>query len=116
MEPNAGIMNPYACIKALCNQLVKFGGSIKSRTKVMNIKHSDNEFAIKTDTGEIISSTNVILACGPWTNIILENFDMPLPLAPIRVDVLYWPLKEGQREKYNIKNFCAGIYDVVELE
>ena len=45
---------------------------------------------------------------------MLKHVNLSLPLEPIRVDVLYWKLNEGCREKYNIKNFCAGIFDIVD--
>ena len=110
-------MNPVECIKALESQFVKLGGEIKARTKITAIMEHNGGFAIETHSNQTISCSHLIMACGPWTNHILSQMGpnkIDIPVSPIRVDVLYWRLRDGFGDKYNIQHFGPGIFDILQ--
>ena len=110
-------MNPVECIKALESQFVKLGGEIKARTKITAIIEQNGGFEIETHSNQTIYCSNLIMACGPWTRQILSQMGpnkIDIPVSPIRVDVLYWRLRDGFADKYNIQHFGPGIFDILQ--
>jgi len=95
-----GLADPGAAAVALEARCRRAGVVIHEGTPVAEIQVDGERGAatgVVLDNGETISASHVVVACGPWTNLLLEPLGCPVPIAPhrrqvYRTDVLAgWP-------------------------
>lgn len=81
-KPYSGVREDTAghiCATQACNAMVKAAGDsceVRLRTKIVSLKvetdDEDGAITAVTEDGNTIYAKNVVLACGPWTNSVLE--------------------------------------------
>ena len=114
MEHEAGILDASLCVDTIIRRFKKLGGEFITGNKIEKIQQVNDGFQLTATNGSTFSADRMVLACGAWMKNMLKDLDLDLPLTPIRVDVPYWKVKESHRNRYNIENFPAGIYDKLD--
>lgn len=98
--PSDGLADPGAAAVALEAACRRAGVVIREGAPVARILVNEQQGAaegVVLDGGEAIPASHVIVAAGPWTNLLLEPVGCPVPIAPhrrqvYRTDVLAgWP-------------------------
>ena len=87
-DPDAGILYARTALKAMQNIFLSYGGTILDRHKVVGII-PDRIVKLETEKGSFLCKSLVICA-GPWTNHVLADTGLKLPLSPQRVYVTFF--------------------------
>jgi len=85
-EPNAGVLDPEACVLAQLERAVALGALLHTNTAVHGWEAGARDVTLATDVGRIAART-LVLAAGPWIADLLPG--LPLPFAVER-QVLHW--------------------------
>ncbi len=72
-------------VLAALEQLREAGTTLRFSTKVEKLERdaSGRICGVRTDSGEVIPAGTVVLACGAWTNDLLQPLGERLPLVPV---------------------------------
>ncbi|EDO45960.1 predicted protein [Nematostella vectensis] len=108
LERSAGVMRADKCLRALQEQFIRFGGSLKDGQKVLSIQPDGTGVTIKTSI-ENHRARKLILTVGPWTNNLLKPLGLLLPIRVYRAPVLYWSITKP--DEYSWKNGFPSFYD-----
>ncbi|XP_067933113.1 uncharacterized protein [Watersipora subatra] len=92
-DPEAGILYASKCIHAFQKVFERNGGEIADNHKLLRIVPGDT-VKIQTDKREFHAKA-VVIACGPWSQQVLANIGVHLPLETYAIQVLYWKTKAG---------------------
>ena len=111
-EPEAGYADPVATTYAFAMEAQKKGVELLTRTPVKNlIVKGGRILGVETATGKI-NADAVINVTGPWANSLLGQNDVPLPITPIRVQMVHLrrPPKLETLEQIIIDYTCGAYY------
>ncbi|MED5409351.1 MAG: FAD-dependent oxidoreductase [Chloroflexota bacterium] len=111
-EPEAGYADPVATTYAFAEEAQKKGAQIITRTPVKNLLiESGKVTGVETVNGKIKAEI-VINVTGPWANILIGHNDMPLPITPIRVQMVHLrrPPNLEMLEHIIIDHTCGAYY------
>ena len=103
-SPNDGIIDPKTTLMAYWRQIVSRGGKIKDEEEVENILADGGGVQVMTHKG-VYQGKNLIIACGAWTNALLDrlNFSLPIKLT-LEQNVYYEPAAQSYAD------FAAGFF------
>ncbi|MCZ6535272.1 MAG: FAD-dependent oxidoreductase [Dehalococcoidia bacterium] len=62
-------------------------GAIFRENEVTGLKRSGGNLRVQTEGG-VIEAEKVVLAMGPWTGAVQEWFDLPVPVSPLKGQIL----------------------------
>lgn len=83
LHPGGAQVSARKSVHALAERVLRNGGRIETRRPVTRISTSaDRIVAVETEGGTIATGT-VVLAAGSWTNGLLAEFGLFLPMAPL---------------------------------
>jgi len=111
-EPDAGYADPVATTYAFAKEAQKKGAQIITRTPVKNLLIESGKVAgVETVNGKIKAEI-VINVTGPWANILIGHNDTPLPITPIRVQMVHLrrPPNLEMLEHIIIDHTCGAYY------
>ncbi|CAD5113251.1 DgyrCDS2430 [Dimorphilus gyrociliatus] len=95
-DPEAGVLFADKAVKSFQSAFLRRGGSLKENEKLVNI--STGSIVKITTTKGIYNGKSLIVCAGSWTNKILSELDLKLPLNPRYVKVCYWKVKDGLKK------------------
>ncbi len=88
-EPNAGHADPMATTYAFAAQAEKQGASIRTECSVESIEVAGGRVVgVQTEDG-LIETNTVVAVTGPWSNKLAVPIGEPLPITPIRVQMVH---------------------------
>jgi sarcosine oxidase len=91
-EPNAGVLNPEACVRTLLSIAAGYGATLHTATPVggWRVDDESGDVVVATARGTL-RGRHVVLAAGPWLTQLLASGSAPLGL-PLTVErqVSYW--------------------------
>jgi glycine/D-amino acid oxidase-like deaminating enzyme len=89
-EPDSGYCNPDAAANGFAKAAQELGAQIRTGIKATGFNIQGGKVAgVETDQG-LINAGAAVVACGPWTQILLNTLGVKIPLVPARVKtVLY---------------------------
>ncbi|XP_043910374.1 peroxisomal sarcosine oxidase isoform X2 [Protopterus annectens] len=91
MDRVAGVLYANQALLTVQKLFQDMGGVIRDREKVIDIQPG-NLVTVKTASGAYKAKSLVITA-GPWTNSVLNQIALQLPLKTLRINVCYWKEK-----------------------
>lgn len=110
-EPEAGVADPSLTCASFSSAARGLGAKILPNTAVTSIRRESREaYTVATISGEI-HARNVIVALGPWTNLLLGKMGINLPIRAIRhpVVIMHRPNEYSGRRPI-IFDFLRGAY------
>lgn len=111
-EPEAGYADPVATTYAFAKEAQKNGVEILTRTPVSDLIVKGGRITgVETTTGKINADV-VINVTGPWANSLIGKHDVPLPITPIRVQMVHLrrPPRLEMLEQIIIDHTCGAYY------
>lgn len=88
-EPNAGHADPMATTYAFAEQAQESGAAIRTECAVESIRVAGGRVVgVQTEDG-LIETNTVVAATGPWSNKLAVPLGEPLPITPIRVQMVH---------------------------
>lgn len=115
-ESNAGILFPEKCIEAHLNQAKQNNAEIICNTPIDYIKYDgENKLYLLSSIDPNISeikTNSLIISSGSWTNHLLKNFKINLPLTIDLNYVLYFKFKEEFKKNYSSFPVYLIAYDM----
>lgn len=88
-EPNSGHADPVATTYAYAERARAHGARVLTGCDVTGIRISGGHVAgVETRDG-LIETDAVVAATGPWVNALAEPIGEPLPVTPLRVQMLH---------------------------
>lgn len=103
-EPESGYADPNATTFAFLEGAVHFGAQICTHTEATNLVVERGKItAVETNRGTI-STNNVVLAGGAWSDRLLIPIGVNLPLTPqiAQIVVFRWPIEMEQTRKHAV--------------
>ena len=104
-EPDAGYADPNATTYGFLEGAVHFGAQIVTQTEATALLKDENGqvSGVETTRGTI-STRNVVLAGGAWSDRLLKTIGIELPLHPrlAQVVVFRWPVEKEQTHKHAV--------------
>ncbi|GCB65423.1 LOW QUALITY PROTEIN: peroxisomal sarcosine oxidase [Scyliorhinus torazame] len=91
LDKSAGILYADRALKALQDLFRRFGGTICDGEKVVDIQ--PGSLVTVTTTARIYRAKSLVITAGPWTNKLLNQLRLQLPLKTLRIVVCYWKEK-----------------------
>jgi sarcosine oxidase len=88
-QPDAGIAPASKCNAAHRRLAAEHGGELRDRTPVTTIRDADGEIDVEAG-GEHYRCEKLVIAVDAWTNHVLANFDVSLPLTLTQEQVIYF--------------------------
>lgn len=102
-EPDSGYADPNATTYGFLEGAAHFGAKIFTQTEATALlKDEHGQIAgVETNRGAI-STRNVVVAGGPWSDRLLKTIGVDLPLRPriAQVVVFRWPIEKEQSRKH----------------
>ncbi|MAB71434.1 MAG: N-methyl-L-tryptophan oxidase [Planctomycetaceae bacterium] len=87
-EPDAGIVDPEAGIRAHLEAARRAGASIRRPLKVLSVDGDDREAVVRTDQGAL-RTNRLVVAAGAWTASLLGD-RLRVPLVPHRKAMVWF--------------------------
>ena len=88
-EPGAGYIDPMAATRAIADAAIDAGVDLREGVQVTRVtKTGDRVSGVETTDGPIAAS-NVFLATAMWTNHLLQEFDIQIPVRPHRTEAIF---------------------------
>ena len=110
-EPESGYADPVATTCAFADAARRHGAEIFAETSVVSILTEGGRVrGVQTADG-VIEADAVIAAVGPWTNALAAPLGEPLPITPIRVQMVHLrrpPALESLN--VNVIDYTTGAY------
>ena len=88
-EPNAGHADPMATTYAYAEQAQRHGAEILTECAVESIKVAGGRVVGVQTEGGLIETNTVVAVTGPWSNKLAAPIGEPLPITPIRVQMVH---------------------------
>jgi sarcosine oxidase subunit beta len=109
-EPDSGYCDPAAAANGFAKAARALGVEISTGVKANGFKiKGDKILGVETDQG-IIPTGAVVVACGPWTPILLNTIGIELPMISARVKTVLYRLP-GDHEQHHVwADFCNQVY------
>ena len=92
LVPSQGFVGAVALAAALCRAAVRHGVSFLTSRTVSRVSAGDGGIALETTEGTVTSDA-VVLAAGSWAGRVAVAGEAPLPIRPVRGQLLRlrWP-------------------------
>ncbi len=103
-QADYGILAASKCNETHRRLAEQHGATILANTPVISIKPLPDGVEIKTPDA-IHSAARVVITAGAWTNDLLEQVGITLPLTPLRVQLAYF-------EPENLADYAAPDFPV----
>lgn len=87
------IRNPHH-LRALETAVLKLGGTLRKQESRCHVKAHANRLEIVLNDGERLECDDVCVAAGAWSQRLLAGADAPLPITPVRGQMLLFQLDE----------------------
>ena len=88
-EPDAGHADPMATTYAYAAQAEEQGASIRTECAVESIRVAGGRVVgVQTEDG-LVETNTVVAVTGPWSNKLAVPLGEPLPITPIRVQMVH---------------------------
>ena len=88
-EPNAGHADPMATTYAFAEQAQRHGAEIRTECAVESIRVAGGRVVGVQTEGGLIETNTVVAVTGPWSNKLAVPIGEPLPITPIRVQMVH---------------------------
>lgn len=89
-EPDSGYCDPASAANSISKAAADRGATIRVGVTVTGLRINRNKIeGVETNKG-FIQGGNVVLACGPWTKILLDDIDINVPITTARVKVGFY--------------------------
>lgn len=76
---------PHSFSSGLSRVVLENGTPIREQSTVQEILHNDGRIrGVRLESGEIISSTTVVLAAGTWSTALAKSVGLRIPMEPAR--------------------------------
>lgn len=86
-EPESGYCDPAAAANAFAQAAQRLGANIRTGVTATGLRSQGGVIVgVETDQG-FVSAGAVVVACGPWTPILLEKLGVELPIATARIKI-----------------------------
>ncbi len=89
-EPESGYADPVATTYAYARRAEENGAIIRTGAKAAEVRvRGGRAVGVATDDGSTIDAGAVVVATGPWVNQLAAPLGEPLPVTPIRVQMMH---------------------------
>lgn len=86
-EPSSGYCDPSSAANSFAKAALQLGATIRTGVTAINLKiENDKIIGVETNKG-LIPTENIVLACGPWTRLLLEKINLKVPIITARVKI-----------------------------
>ena len=85
LDPEGGLLRADNCCRVLAEKFIELGGVIVENTAVSSIEPG-KKVSVFCHNGKSFTGDNLVLAAGPWSNILCKMIGLDLPL---KVSSLY---------------------------
>jgi sarcosine oxidase len=106
-QPRSGIAMAARANAAHQRKAREHGATLLERTPVTSIREVDGEYEVVTGRGAF-RGRSLAIAAGPWSNTVLANFDVHLPLEVTKEQVTYF--KPHDIERFAPDRFPVWIW------
>lgn len=104
-EPDSGYADPNATTYAFLEGAAHFGAQIATQTEATSLLRDEHGriSGVETTRGTV-STQNVVVAGGAWSDRLLKTIGFELPLHPriAQVVVFRWPVEKEQSRKHAV--------------
>lgn len=111
LEPESGWVDGPAIVRALNDQFVKIGGTLKTATRVVSAEMSNEKVSsVTTESGEKIEADVFVNAAGSWGSHICAMVGLAIPLDLVPGTVVYSvPFEPGKAPQriINTPGWCG---------
>lgn len=88
-EPDSGYADPIATTYAFAQRAGDLGASVATGCRVTGFRVAGGRLAgVETESG-LIETGAAVVATGPWTNWLAAPLGEPLPITPLRVQMVH---------------------------
>jgi len=109
-EPDSGYCDPAAAANSFAKAAQALGVKICTGVKANGFKiETDKVVGVETDQG-FIPTGAVVVACGPWTPILLNTIGVELPMITARVKTVLYRLPNDHDQQHIWADFANQIY------
>lgn len=91
-SPEDGILHPARTVSAYLKQAIRFGARVRDNEPIIKISSDGVEVEVIT-TKNRYRAKNLVIACGVWTNKLLANLGVSLPIQPSLAQTDYFEPK-----------------------
>lgn len=85
----------------------EYGATLLENTPVTSVRYSGGEYGLMTESG-VFRSECLAIAAGPWSNPVLSNFSVQLPLEVTKEQVTYF--KSTALAQFSPERFPVWIW------
>ena len=107
LEPNAGMLDPEACITAMLAAAAEAGGELNPGTPIQSVAPSREGFALTGSMGSVTASA-VVVATGAWLGSGLGGLSIPLA---IERQTMFWFAPTRHAEAFGPDRFPVFIWE-----
>jgi N-methyl-L-tryptophan oxidase len=93
-QADAGVVKASAAVLALWDLIEAQGGATLKKTRVTEIETTDNQVTVRTSEGTYVAP-RVVIATGSWSQKVLAQTGLALPLVPTQELVAYFAAADG---------------------
>jgi len=109
-EPDSGYCDPAAAANGFAKAARALGVKICTGVKANGFKiETDKVVGVETDQG-FIPTGAVVVACGPWTPILLNTIGVELPMITARVKTVLYRLPDDLDHHHVWADFANQVY------
>ncbi len=87
-EPDGGYANPAQTVNAFAQMATKNGADFRFVAPVVAAKKSGANWQISLSSGDKISTPQVVICTGNWSNHVGQMFGLQLPVVPVRAQIV----------------------------
>ncbi|CAG0882824.1 unnamed protein product [Cyprideis torosa] len=94
VDYNGGVLLADSCLKACLQVFQTLGGTLKDSTKISSILPG-SVVRVTDIYGQEYLSKSLVIACGGWSDRLLRELDLHLPLAVVKIPIVYFRIRPG---------------------
>ena len=87
-EPDGGYANPSQTVNAFAQIATQNGADFRFDAPVVAAKKRGEDWQIQLSNGDIISTPQVVICTGNWSNKVGAMFGLDLPVTPVRAQIV----------------------------
>jgi glycine oxidase len=102
--PRDGALDPERLVQALLTDASRLGANVVTDRATAILKTGDRVVGVRSEAGEY-RAPDVVLAAGAWSGLV-QNLPRPLPVRPVRGQMLALPWPAGVDRAIVYRNDC----------
>jgi len=105
-----GYLDPYSVMQGYSKKAKEMGANYIYEEVTEVTKEVDKVSGVKTAEGNIYTAPIVINCAGPWAPALSETVELPLPVIPLKRQIIQFDIAEPLKEMLPLTVDPTGVY------